>query len=134
VSDESWLIVFVLAPIERIGDGNTELAVEISSQLVPIQHLTELFVGSKCASYAEKPKLFFFLDNEAEKKVNENEDGKSHSVCHVFWLLYKVDIFYHILSFRVNQCTNKKTSAPTLTYILGFLFASVQTRVKSTQF
>jgi hypothetical protein len=70
-SEEGWLMVFVIAPIEKSLFGeNAELAVKISNELVPIQQLTGLFVGSKCATYAEKPKVFFFLDFEAGKKTD----------------------------------------------------------------
>jgi hypothetical protein len=70
-SDEGWLLVFVIAPIEKTsGSKNTELAVKMPNFLVPIQQLTALFVGSKCASYAEKPKVFFFLDFDAGKKAD----------------------------------------------------------------
>ena len=73
ISDEDWLLVFVIAPIKKShpGDGNAELTVEIGKELVTIQQITGLFVGSKCATYAEKPKVFFFLHFEAWKK----EDG-----------------------------------------------------------
>jgi len=72
-SDEDWLLVFVIAPIKKSHpcDGNAELAVNIGKELVPLQQMTGLFVGSKCATYAEKPKVFFFLHFEAWKK----EDG-----------------------------------------------------------
>jgi hypothetical protein len=64
-------MVFVIAPIEKSLDGeNAELAVKISNELVPIRQLTGFFVGSKCATYAEKPKVFFFLDYEAGKKLD----------------------------------------------------------------
>jgi hypothetical protein len=70
-SEEGWLMVFVIAPIEKSLDGeNAELAVNISNELVPIHQLTGLFVGSKCATYAEKPKVFFFFDFEAGKKFD----------------------------------------------------------------
>jgi hypothetical protein len=70
-SEEGWLMVFVIAPIEKTVLGeNAELAVKISNKLVPMQHITRLFVGSKCATYAEKPKVFFFLDFEAGKKAD----------------------------------------------------------------
>jgi hypothetical protein len=66
ISDEDWLMVFVIAPIKGyLVDGNAELAVKIEEELVPIQQITGLFVGSKCATYAEKPKVFFFLDLDA---------------------------------------------------------------------
>jgi hypothetical protein len=64
-------MVFVLAPIEKtLGDKNAELAVKMPNELIPIQELTELFVGPKCATYAEKPKVFFFLDYDAGKRVD----------------------------------------------------------------
>jgi hypothetical protein len=64
-------MVFVIAPIEKTLAGeNAELAVKISNKLVPVQQLTGLFVGSKCATYAEKPKVFFFLDFEPGKKTD----------------------------------------------------------------
>jgi hypothetical protein len=73
-------MVFVIAPIEKTyGDGNAELAVEIAMGLVPIKKITGLFVGSKCATYAEKPKVFFFLDLGA----GNNFDGPA--VC---WKLF----------------------------------------------
>jgi hypothetical protein len=63
ISDEGWLLVFVIAPIKKTPDDeNAELAVNLQTQLIPIQQITGLFVGSKCATYAEKPKVFFFLD------------------------------------------------------------------------
>jgi hypothetical protein len=77
-SDEGWLMVFVIAPIENTpGEENAELAIKIKNELIPIQQITGLFVGLKCASYAEKPKVFFFLDLDSEQKV----DGRP-SVCH----------------------------------------------------
>jgi hypothetical protein len=69
----------VFAPIEKTpSDENAELAVKIEMELVPIQLLTGFFVGSNCATYAEKPKVFFFLDLLLDdgKKV----DGPK--VCH----------------------------------------------------
>jgi hypothetical protein len=81
ISDEEWLLVFVIAPIEEyLGDGNAELAVKIEEELVPIQQITGLFVGSKCATYAEKPKVFFFLDLDAAN----NCDGLS--VCNKLYI------------------------------------------------
>jgi hypothetical protein len=70
-SEEGLLMVFVIAPIEKTPVAeNAELAVKIAESLVPIQEVTELFVGSKCASLAEKPKVFFFLDFDAGTKVD----------------------------------------------------------------
>jgi hypothetical protein len=64
-------MVFVIAPIDKILNGeNAELAVKIPNELVPIRQITGLFVGSKCASFAEKPKVFFFLDFDAGKKAD----------------------------------------------------------------
>jgi hypothetical protein len=65
-------MIFVLAPIETLGDENAELALKVPSELVPIQQLTGLFVGSKSVSFAEKPKVFFFLDYDAGKKIDGN--------------------------------------------------------------
>jgi hypothetical protein len=74
-------MVFVIAPIGKtLCDENAELAFKIPNQLVPIQHITGLFVGSKCATYAEKPKVFFFLDFDAGKKFD------APGVCHVQFL------------------------------------------------
>jgi hypothetical protein len=70
-------MIFVISPIENtLSEENAELAVKIENELVPIQAITGLFVGSKCAFFAEKPKVFFFLDFDAGKK----EDGPA--VCH----------------------------------------------------
>jgi hypothetical protein len=78
-------MVFVIAPIEKtLGNENAELAVKIPIELVPIQKITGLFVGSKCATYAEKPKVFFFLDFDAGKRA----DGPS--VCYKYHLKYIV--------------------------------------------
>jgi hypothetical protein len=73
-------MVFVIAPIKKtLCDENAELAVKIEKELVPIKKMTGLFVGSKCATYAEKPKVFFFLDLGA----GNNFDGPA--VC---WKLF----------------------------------------------
>lgn len=72
-------MVFVFAPIANtLVEENAELVVKIATEWVPMQQLTGLFVGPKCASYAEKPKLFFFMDLDAGKKV----DGPA--VCNKF--------------------------------------------------
>ena len=72
VTNEGWLTVFLVAPIENSNeeDENAELLVKIDNKSVPIQDITGLFVGSKCASYAEKPKVFFFLDFDSGRKVD----------------------------------------------------------------
>ena len=67
-------MVFVIAPIKKTTvDVNAEIAVEIADELIPIQEITGLFIGTKCASFAEKPKVFFFLDFDSEQK----EDGST---------------------------------------------------------
>jgi hypothetical protein len=115
ISDEGWLMVFVIATIEKTPDDeNAELAVKILNELVPIQQLTGLFVGSKCATYAEKPKVFFFLDFDADLRA----DGptvclKSHSKL----LSFNVYIFFS------HQYTNNRTFAVMSMRILGFLLA-----------
>lgn len=72
VTNEGWLMVFVFAPIDErtLDEENTELVVKVKNELVPMQKLTGLFVGPKCASYAQKPKVFFFLDLDAGKRVD----------------------------------------------------------------
>jgi hypothetical protein len=67
-------MVFVISQIDNaFSDEKEELVVNNENKLVPIQHLTGLFVGSKCASYAEKPKVFFFLDYDSGRKVDGSE-------------------------------------------------------------
>jgi hypothetical protein len=98
-SEEGWLMVFIIAPIEKSVDGEiAELAVKISNKLVPMQQLTGLFVGSKCVTYAKKPKVFFFLDFEAGKKV----DGPR--------VIYVKSVISIVLngSFFSLQCTSGK--------------------------
>ena len=64
-------MVFVISQIDNtLNDEKEELVVRNENKWVPIQHLTGLFVGSKCASYAEKPKVFFFLDYYSGQKVD----------------------------------------------------------------
>jgi hypothetical protein len=75
-TNEGLLMVFVIAPIAQTQvDENSELAVKISEDFIPIQQITGLLVGSKSPSLAEKPKVFFFLDFDA----GTNVDGPSVS-------------------------------------------------------
>jgi hypothetical protein len=71
ISNEGWLMVFIIAPIETISaDENAELMVKVDKVLVPIKTIIGLFVGTKCPSYAEKPKVFFCLDFDAGRKTD----------------------------------------------------------------
>jgi len=108
-------MVFVIATIEKTPDDeNAELAVKILNELVPIQQLTGLFVGSKCATYAEKPKVFFFLDFDADLRA----DGPSvYLKAHSKLLSFNVYIFFSL------QYTNNRTFAVMSMRILGFLLA-----------
>lgn len=67
LNDEGSLFVVVIATIgevdEESGTGLTVLLSEGSSQ-VPIGHLTKYFITSQCAAFANKPKIFIFIDPE----------------------------------------------------------------------
>jgi hypothetical protein len=76
-------MVFIVAPIENtLGENNAELVVKIENELVPIQEITELFVSSN--SYAKKPKVFFFLDFNPGKYIDE----VSHNYARISFLQY----------------------------------------------
>jgi hypothetical protein len=108
-------MIFVLAPIAKTSsDKNAELAVKIKNELIPIRLLTGLFVGSKCATYAEKPKVFFFLDFDAEIKV----DGPT--VC---FKSYSKLFCFNVFIFFSLEYTNKMTYAVLSMRILGSLSA-----------
>jgi hypothetical protein len=66
--DEGLLLVFVFAPIVSTNvETLSELAIIINGRPKSFGIFLSYFVGSKCASFAEKPKVFFFLDPNAER-------------------------------------------------------------------
>jgi hypothetical protein len=64
MSNEGSLFVVVIAPIEGVEERNsTGLTVSLGGDTpVPIGHLTNNFITSNCATFAEKPKVFIFID------------------------------------------------------------------------
>jgi len=64
MSNEGSLFVVVIAPIEGTEERNsTGLTVALGRGIrVPIGHLTNNFITSNCATFAEKPKVFIFID------------------------------------------------------------------------
>jgi hypothetical protein len=65
--DEGLLLVIVFAPIAPSNvTKNVELTTVIEKTAKSFGHFLSNFVGSKCASFAEKPKVFFFLDPQTQ--------------------------------------------------------------------
>jgi hypothetical protein len=64
MSNEGSLFVVMIAPIEGVEEkSSTGLTVTLVGGIrVPIGYLTKNFITSKCASFAEKPKVFYFID------------------------------------------------------------------------
>jgi len=77
--DEGLLLVFVFAPIVSTNNVKSlsELAIIINGEAKSLGIFLSYFVGSKCASFAEKPKVFFFLD---PKEQNISLDGNVVSI------------------------------------------------------
>lgn len=69
MNEEAWLLMFVFAAIKQVSvDGcSEEIAVATSTggHLQPIGDIVGLFTGAQCSTYAEKPKIFFFLDESS---------------------------------------------------------------------
>jgi hypothetical protein len=66
MSNEGSLFVVVIAPIEGVDEKSaTGLTVALGGDApVPIGHLTNNCITSQCATFAEKPKVFIFIDPE----------------------------------------------------------------------
>jgi hypothetical protein len=68
MSNEGSLFVVVIAPIEGLEEKSaTGLTVALGGGIcVPIGNLTKNFVTSQCPTFAEKPKVFIFIDPEVK--------------------------------------------------------------------
>jgi hypothetical protein len=68
MSNEGSLFVVVIAPLKGLEKKSaTGLTVALGgAKTVPIGHLTNHFATKKCATFAEKPKVFIFIDPEVE--------------------------------------------------------------------
>jgi hypothetical protein len=75
MSNEGSLFVVVIGTIQRFEErSSTGLTVSLGGDTpVPIGHLTNNFITSNCSTFAEKPKVFIFIDPE----VTTNYMGKS---------------------------------------------------------
>jgi hypothetical protein len=75
MSNEGSLFVVVIAPIEGMEERNsTGLTVALGGDTpVPIGHLTNDFITSNCATFAEKPKVYIFIDPEVT--TNSTDTG-----------------------------------------------------------
>jgi hypothetical protein len=64
MSNEGSLFVVMIAPIEGMEErSSTGLTVALGGDTpVPIGHLTNHFITSNCTTFAEKPKIFIFID------------------------------------------------------------------------
>jgi hypothetical protein len=64
MSNEGSLFVVVIAPIQGTEKKDaTGLTVALGGDTpVPIGHLTNNFVTSNCTTFADKPKVFIFID------------------------------------------------------------------------
>jgi len=68
MSNEGSLFVVVIAPLKGLEKKSaTGLTVALGgAEPVPIGHLTNNFSTLKCVTFAEKPKVFIFIDPEVE--------------------------------------------------------------------
>jgi hypothetical protein len=83
MSNEGSLFVVVIAPIEGVEEKSaTGLKVALGEDgPVPIGHLTKNFITSKCATFAEKPKVFIFIDPEIGKNDWNGGSPEHIKVC-----------------------------------------------------
>jgi hypothetical protein len=93
MSNEGSLFVVVIAPIEGTEEKNaTGLTVALGGDTpVPIGHLTSNFVTSRCATFAERPKVFIFIDPQVATD-SPNSMGTSITACIHFLILLHYEI------------------------------------------
>jgi len=66
--NEGSLFVIIIATIDGFDDSGSGLTVHLGGERpVPIGQLTGKFVTSQCTAFAERPKIFIFIDPGTEK-------------------------------------------------------------------
>jgi hypothetical protein len=92
--NEGSLFVVVIGTIEGMQERNsTGLTVALGGGIsVPIGHLTNNFITTQCATFAEKPKVFIFIDPDVVTNSTSSTDT-SILVCTSLFLLILVLCF-----------------------------------------
>jgi hypothetical protein len=122
MSNEGSLFVVVIAPIE--GDeekSDTGLKVALGEDgPVLIGHLTNNFITSKCVTFAEKPKVFIFIDSEvATNSMVKGVPVRTHFYfdCRFFFLLIIV-LFICINSFWKDRWSICNSTSIQITFLI----------------